>query len=184
MKLVILDRDGVINEDSDSFVKSPDEWQPIPGSIEALARLTQAGYRLVVTTNQSGLQRDLFGLDVLHQIHAKMHRSVAQAGGHIDALFFCPYRDNTHHCRKPNPGMYEDVARRLRIDLKSVPVVGDALRDLIPAQTMGARPILVLTGKGQRTLSKFQRELEGIEVFPNLAAIANNLLSLKPAQMF
>jgi D-glycero-D-manno-heptose 1,7-bisphosphate phosphatase len=182
MKLIILDRDGVINEDSENFVKSPEEWQPIPGSIEAMATLTQAGYRLVIATNQSGLHRDLFGLDVLHQIHAKMHRAVSQAGGYIDAVFFCPYRDNTHPCRKPNPGMYEDIAKRLRIDLKSVPVVGDALRDLIPARTLGARPMLVLTGKGQRTLSKFHNELHGVEVFPNLQAIVNPLLSPQSTQ--
>ena len=180
MRLAILDRDGVINEDSDSFVKSPGEWCPIPGSVEAIARLSQAGYRTVVATNQSGLQRDLFRLDVLHQINAKMHSHVTQAGGHIDAVFFCPYRDNHHPCRKPNPGLYEDIAQRLGTSLEAVPVVGDALRDLVPAKAVRARPILVLTGKGQRTLSRHGEELHGVEIYPDLATTVDQLLQEHP----
>ena len=180
MKLVILDRDGVINEDSASFIKAPAEWRAIPGSLQAIAKLAQAGYRIAIATNQSGLQRDLFGLDALHQIHAKMHLLVTQAGGHIDAIFFCPYRDQHHPCRKPNPGMYEDLANRLQVDLRQVPVVGDSLRDLVPAIELDARPILVRTGKGQRTLEQHGDALDGVEIFDDLLAVADHLLAPPP----
>jgi len=152
MKLVILDRDGVINYDSDAYIKSPEEWKPIPGSLEAIARLTQSGYRVVVASNQSGVGRGLFEMATLNAIHDRMHRAVAQAGGRIDAVFFCPHaQDANCSCRKPKPGLLEDIAHRFNTDLKGVPCIGDALRDLEAAAAVGAQPILVLTGKGEKT---------------------------------
>jgi D-glycero-D-manno-heptose 1,7-bisphosphate phosphatase len=125
-KLVILDRDGVINEDSDDFIKSPDEWQPIPGSLEAITRLNQANYRVVIATNQSGLARGLFTPDDLNQIHQKMLHQLENVGGIIDAIFFCPHAPNQDcKCRKPRPGLFYDLANRLSISLTNVPVVGD-----------------------------------------------------------
>ena len=126
MKLIILDRDGVINYDSDQFIKNPDEWKPLPGSLEAIALLTQAGYRVVVATNQSGVGRGLFDMPALNAIHNKMHKAVAQAGGRIDAVFFCPHAaDDDCRCRKPKGGMMEEIAARYNINLKGVPAVGD-----------------------------------------------------------
>lgn len=153
MKLVILDRDGVINYDSASYIKTPDEWKPIPGSLEAIAQLSQAGYHVVVATNQSGVGRGLFEMATLNAIHDKMHRALGQFGGRIDAVFFCPHAlDNGCNCRKPKPGLFEEIARRFNANLKDVPSVGDSLRDLQAAAAAGAQPILVLTGKGQKTI--------------------------------
>src|SRR5690606_15356620 len=130
MRLVILDRDGVINEDSDAYIKSPDEWIPIPGSLEAIARLNRAEYRVVVASNQSGLARGLFDADTLSRIHEKMHRALADVGGAVDAVFFCPHGpDDECDCRKPRPGLLQDIARRLNVSLRGVPAVGDSLRD-------------------------------------------------------
>lgn len=152
MKLVILDRDGVINHDSPSYLKSPDEWKPIRGSLEAVARLTQAGYHVVVATNQSGISRGLFDMAALNAIHEKMHRALGQVGGRIDAIFFCPHADEARClCRKPRAGLLEEISHRFNVSLKGVPSVGDALRDLEAAAAVGAQPILVLTGKGQKT---------------------------------
>lgn len=152
MKLVILDRDGVINYDSPSYIKSPDEWKPIPRSLDAIARLTQADYRVVVATNQSGVGRGLFDMATLNAIHDKMHRAVAQAGGRIDAVFYCPHAMEANcGCRKPKPGLLEDIGRRFNTSLQDVPCIGDQLRDLQSAATVGAQPILVLTGKGAKT---------------------------------
>lgn len=152
MKLLILDRDGVINEDSDSFIKGPDEWRPIPGSLEAIARLNQAGYHVVLATNQSGIGRGLFELSTLNAIHDKMHRALAQIGGRIDAIFFCPHaHDANCGCRKPRAGLLEEIARRFNVDLRGVPAIGDSLRDLQAAAAVGAMPVLVLTGKGVHT---------------------------------
>ncbi len=157
MKFVILDRDGVINFDSDQFIKSPEEWRPIPGSLEAIARLNQAGFRVVVASNQSGVGRGLFDMATLNAIHAKMHKLVAQAGGRIDAVFFCPHAaDSKCACRKPKPGLLQEIGSRLRLDLKGVFAVGDALRDVEAALAVGASPLLVRTGKGQRTLDSGQ----------------------------
>ena len=153
MKLIILDRDGVINHDSDAFIKSPDEWRPIAGSLEAIARLGKAGYRVVVATNQSGVGRGLFDLATLAAIHTKMHRAVTAAGGHLDAIFFCPHAADAHcHCRKPEPGMLEEILRRFQVEPQSVTAVGDSLRDLQAAAAVGTKPVLVLTGKGQKTM--------------------------------
>ena len=177
MKLVILERDGVINEDSDAFIKSPDEWHPIPGSLEAIGRLNQAGYRVVVASNQSGLGRGLFDIETLNAIHAKMHRRLAIHGGIIDGVFFCPHKPSEGcRCRKPAPGLFEAIARRLRFRLDGVPAVGDSLRDIEAARAAGARPVLVRTGKGERTLAAHGDALANVPVFANLSAVVDDLL--------
>jgi D-glycero-D-manno-heptose 1,7-bisphosphate phosphatase len=176
MQLVILDRDGVINEDSQDHIKSPEEWQPIPGSLEAIARLNRAGWHVVVATNQSGIARKLYDLDTLVRIHEKMHRAVREAGGQIDAVFFCPHGPQDHcRCRKPAPGLFHDIARRLRIALPGVPAIGDSLRDLQAARAVGARPILVRTGQGLDTLA--QGVKPDVQVFDNLGSAVEALLS-------
>jgi D-glycero-D-manno-heptose 1,7-bisphosphate phosphatase len=175
MKLVVLDRDGTINHDSDSFIKSPEEWRPIKGSLEAIARLTQAGWRVVVATNQSGIARGLLDVATLNAIHAAMHRAVAQAGGRIDAVFFCPHAaDSGCECRKPRPGMLRAIGSRLNAELSGVPVIGDSLRDLQAGAAVGARPYLVLTGKGKKTQAAGGLPA-GTRVFPDLAAVAEHL---------
>ena len=152
MKLVILDRDGVINYDSPSYIKSPEEWKPIPGSLEAIARLTQGGHHVVVVTNQSGIARGLFDMAALNAIHDRMHRALGQVGGRIDAVFFCPHAGEAKcRCRKPEAGLLEDISHRFNVNLKGVPSIGDAQRDLKAAAAVGAQPILVLTGKGEKT---------------------------------
>jgi D-glycero-D-manno-heptose 1,7-bisphosphate phosphatase len=174
-KLVILDRDGVLNYDSDQFIKSPAEWKPIPGSMEAVARFNQAGYKVVVASNQSGIGRGLFDMNTLNAIHAKMHKQVGLAGGHIEAVFFCPHAaDAKCSCRKPRTGLFEEIARRFRVDLAGVPSIGDAARDLQAALAVGALPILVKTGKGQRTLDAGGLP-EDVQVFDNLLAAAKHL---------
>ena len=152
MKLVILDRDGVINFDSDAYIKTLKEWKPIPGSLEAIARLTQASYHVVVATNQSGIGRGLFEMATLNAIHDKMHLAVGQAGGRINAVFYCPHAQEADcSCRKPKPGLLEEIGRRFGISLAGVPSIGDSMRDLQAAVAVGAQPILVLTGKGAKT---------------------------------
>jgi D-glycero-D-manno-heptose 1,7-bisphosphate phosphatase len=176
MKLIILDRDGVINFDSDQFIKSPEEWKPIPGSLEAIARLNQAGYRVAVATNQSGIGRGLFDMPTLNAIHDKMHKSLAQVGGRVDAIFFCPHTNDTNcECRKPKSGMIEEVAIRFGVSLKGVPAVGDSLRDLEAAGRLGAQPYLVLTGKGTKTQAKGGLP-EGTLIYPDLASVVSSLL--------
>lgn len=177
MRLVILDRDGVINEDSDEFIKSPDEWKPLPGSLEAIAQLTNAGWRVVVATNQSGLARKLFDIDTLNAIHKKMYNMVNEYGGVIEAVFFCPHgpKDNCD-CRKPKPGMLEQISQRLRVKLDGVPVIGDSLRDIQAAHAVGAQPVLVRTGKGTKTLYNGEG-IEGIPVYCDLKQAANALLA-------
>jgi D-glycero-D-manno-heptose 1,7-bisphosphate phosphatase len=175
MKLVILDRDGTINHDSDAYIKSPAEWRPIKGSLEAIARLTQAGYRVVVATNQSGIARGFFDTRTLFEIHDLLQRSVAQVGGRIDAFFFCPHAaDAGCECRKPQPGMLLEVARRFNVPLAETCMVGDARRDLDAAAAAGARPVLVLTGKGRKTQAAGDLP-RGTEVFADLAAFAARL---------
>lgn len=176
MQLIILDRDGVINLDSDQFIKSPEEWKPIPGSLEAIARLNQAGYRVVVSTNQSGVGRGLFDMPTLNAIHDKMHKACALVGARIDAVFFCPHTAESHClCRKPKTGMLEEIAERYNVSLSGVPAVGDSLRDLQSAATMGAQPYLVLTGKGAKTQAAGGLP-EGTQVFANLAAVVAELV--------
>jgi len=152
MKLVILDRDGVINVDSAQFIKNPAEWKPIPGSLEAIARLNHMGYRVVIASNQSGVGRGLFDMGALNAINDKMYRALSHVGGRVDALFYCPHAaDANCECRKPKPGMLIDIGQRFNVDLTGVPSVGDALRDLQAAHAVGAQPMLVLTGKGKNT---------------------------------
>jgi D-glycero-D-manno-heptose 1,7-bisphosphate phosphatase len=177
MKLIILDRDGVINEDSDAYIKSPDEWTPIPGSLEAIVRLNHAGYRVVVATNQSGIGRGLFDLETLNRIHKKMYRMVQEVGGVIDAVFFCPDVDETNLYRKPNPGMLLEIGRRLQYNLQRVPVVGDSVRDIRAARAANAWPLLVRTGKGARTLEQEAESCANVLVFDNLAALATYLIN-------
>jgi D-glycero-D-manno-heptose 1,7-bisphosphate phosphatase len=175
VKLVILDRDGTINHDSDSYVKSPEEWRPLDGSLEAIARLTHAGYRLVVATNQSGIARGLFDTTTLIAIHDKLQKAAAQAGGRIDAFFFCPHAaDSACDCRKPKPGMLLEIARRFNVALSDVYMVGDAQRDLEAAAAAGAKPVLVLTGKGRKTKSEGKLP-PGTEVYPDLEAFARKI---------
>jgi len=176
MKLIILDRDGVINRDSDGFVKSPDEWQPIPGSLDAIARLGHAGYRVVIATNQSGISRGLFDLQVLNLIHRKMHKMVQEVGGSVDAVFFCPDADETNPFRKPNPGMLLEIGRRLKCGLQGVPVVGDSVRDVRAARAANAWPLLVRTGKGAQTLESEWEICANVQVFDDLAAVADFLI--------
>lgn len=177
MKLAILDRDGVINQDSDAFIKSPDEWLPVPGSLEAIARLSRAGWHVVIASNQSGIARGLFTMTTLNAIHAKMRRELAKAGGAIDALFICPHGpDDGCACRKPKPGMFLDIARRYDIALEAVPAVGDSLRDLQAASTAGCMPWLVLTGKGQATWNAGVLPA-GTQVRDNLAGVVDAWLA-------
>jgi D-glycero-D-manno-heptose 1,7-bisphosphate phosphatase len=181
MRLIILDRDGVINHDSDQFIKSPDEWKPITGSLEAIARLSQAGYKVVVATNQSGLGRGLFCMDMLNRIHAKMHKLVALAGGRIDSVFLCPHTADVNcDCRKPRPGLFKDIAKRYHQDLAGVPAIGDSLRDIQAAAEVGARPMLVRTGKGERTLEGGKLP-EDTPVFADLAEAVSMLLDRSEA---
>ena len=175
MELVILDRDGTINYDSEQYIKSPAEWRPIPGSLEAIGRLTQAGYRIVVATNQSGIARGLFDTATLIAIHDTLQRAAAQAGGRVDAFFFCPHApDSTCACRKPKPGMVLEVARRFNVYLGDTYVVGDTLRDVQAAAAAGARPVLVLSGRGRKTLEEGKLP-PGTAVFEDLAAFAEQL---------
>jgi D-glycero-D-manno-heptose 1,7-bisphosphate phosphatase len=177
LKVVILDRDGVINRDSDQFIKTPDEWRPIPGSLEAIARLNHAGFRVVVATNQSGLGRGLFDMATLNAIHEKMHRMLALVGGRIDAVFYCPHTaDAQCECRKPKAAMLKEIGIRLGVDLIGVPCVGDSLRDLQSADAVGAQPMLVLTGKGERTLREGNFPKNTV-IFPDLAFAVSTLLA-------
>ena len=176
MKLIILDRDGVINHDSASYIKSPEEWKPIPGSLEAIALLNQAGYQVVIATNQSGVSRGLFEMATLNAIHDKMHRALGQIGGRVDAIFFCPHANDAGcNCRKPKPGLLEEIARRFKVSLKDVPSIGDSLRDLEASVAVGAQPILVLTGKGKKTRDEGNLPA-GTQVFGDLAEAVKAIL--------
>jgi len=179
VSLIILDRDGVINHDSDDFIKTPAEWEPIEGSLEAIAKLTYAGYRIVVITNQSGIARGLLDVDTLSRIHSKMRRMISQVGGRLEAILYCPHGpDDGCSCRKPLGGAFNELAHRLRIDLKDVPAIGDSLRDLQAAKSVGAKPILVKTGKGERTLADPNLP-DGVPVYADLAAAVDALLETK-----
>ena len=176
MKLIILDRDGVINQDSDNFIKSVDEFIPLPGSLEAIAQLSQAGYRVTIATNQSGVARGYYDIATLNAMHDKLRRLLGNLGAGVEMIAFCPHGpDDNCECRKPRPGMYREIAKRFEIDLDGVPVIGDSLRDLQAARAVGARPILVRTGKGERTLAKGEG-LEGVPVYDDLSAAVAALL--------
>jgi D-glycero-D-manno-heptose 1,7-bisphosphate phosphatase len=177
MKLVILDRDGVINTDSDQFIKTPDEWKPIPGSLEAIARLTHSGFRVVVCSNQSGVGRGLLDMAALNAINDKMYKALAPFGGRIDALFYCPHPAEANcACRKPRPGMFQDIAKRFNVTLGGVPSVGDSLRDMQASAAAGCQPLLVLTGKGRKTLAAGGLP-EGTQVFDDLAAAVRAIIA-------
>lgn len=176
MKLIILDRDGVINHDSDEYIKSPEEWHPIDGSLDAISRLNRAEYKVIVATNQSGVGRGYFDIETLNKIHKKMHRSLKEFGGHIDAIFFCPHKpDDNCDCRKPKPGLFNSISNRLSVDLNNIPVVGDSARDLEAAKAVLASPVLVKTGKGITTFSHPEFD-HSIPVFENLYAYVESLL--------
>ncbi|MFV0370210.1 MAG: D-glycero-beta-D-manno-heptose 1,7-bisphosphate 7-phosphatase [Azonexus sp.] len=175
-KLIILDRDGVINQDSAQYIKSPEEWKPIPGSLEAIVHLKQNGYRVVVATNQSGIGRGLFDMDTLNRMHVKMQRALGELGGRLDAIFYCPHTaDAECDCRKPKPGMLLRIADTFHADLSGVPVIGDSLRDLQAGTAAGGQPILVLTGKGAKTRDAGDLP-ENTLIFADLAAAVDHLL--------
>lgn len=154
-KIVILDRDGTINEDSDDYIKSKDEWRPIPGSLEAIAKLSQAGFKIYIVTNQSGLARGYYSLETLNEMHQKMIRLLAALNGEIHGIFVCPHHPEAHcRCRKPNIALIEQIALTTQKDLSAVLFVGDSSADIEVAQNYGLTPALVLTGKGKRTLKK------------------------------
>jgi len=179
MKLAILDRDGVINRDSADFVKIADEWIALPGSLAAIARLTQAGWKVVVATNQSGLARGLFDAAALNAMHAKMCCELAQAGGRIDAIFVCPHGpDDGCTCRKPLPGLFHEIARRYDISLAGIPAVGDSLRDLQAAHAAGCQPWLVQTGNGVKTEATGNLP-PGTRVRADLGAVVDALLAMQ-----
>ncbi|MFM2322024.1 MAG: D-heptose 1 7-bisphosphate phosphatase [Pseudomonadota bacterium] len=176
-KLIILDRDGVINYESKDYIKSPDEWKPIPGSLEAIALLSQAGYTLAVATNQSGVGRGLYSEKTLAAIHEKMCRCLKALGGTIDRIFYCPHHpDEACICRKPATGLFEQIAAYYKIDLKGVIVIGDSLRDIQAARKLACQPILVLTGNGEQTIQHHLQLQHEIPIFPDLLAAANKLL--------
>jgi len=175
LKLLILDRDGVINQDSDAYIKSLDEWIPIPGSIEAIAQLSKAGWTVAVATNQSGIARGYFPLATLEAMHARLRALVAEAGGEVGLIVHCPHGpDLGCDCRKPKPGMLLAIAEHYRVTLSGVWFVGDSQGDLDAALTVDAQPVLVKTGKGERTLSKGVSEKT--LVFDDLAAVARELI--------
>lgn len=185
MKIIILDRDGTLNEDRTDYVKSADEWVPLPGALEAVARLNHAGWHVVVASNQSGLGRGLFDVSTLNAIHAKMHRLLAAVGGRIDAVFYCPHAPEENcHCRKPEPGLFEQIGERYGVDLQGVPVVGDTSRDLLAGVAVGCEPHLVLTGKAAvyRTRKLPQAFPKATQVHANLAAFADFLVAREVAK--
>lgn len=176
-KLIVLDRDGVINHDSDDYIRSVDDWKPIGGSAEAIARLNDAGYTVAVATNQSGIGRQYLTVDELDSIHARMQGHVESAGGCIDAIVYCPHLpDAGCDCRKPSPGLLIQLQDHYDVDMNSVPFIGDSERDLQAAQAVGARPVLVLTGKGRKTLAALRSSGESPEVFEDLASAVDSLL--------
>lgn len=179
--LIILDRDGVINQDSDAYIRSPKQWQPIQGSIEAIAKLKRAGYLVSVATNQSGIARGLFDLTALNAMHDKMHELVHEAGGQIDALMICPHSPDDHcNCRKPKPGLLLQISAKLHVPLERAYLVGDSLKDLQAAEAAGAKPVLVKTGKGEITLGQIaNHQLSSTPVFDDLAQFVDRLLANK-----
>ena len=186
LKLVILDRDGTINEDRDDFVKSADEWVPLPGALEAIARLNQAGWHAVVATNQSGIGRGLFDMSALNAIHLKMNQALHKLGGRVDAVFFCPHAPQEGcACRKPLTGLFEQIGERYGIDLEDIPAVGDSLRDLEAGFAAGCRPHLVRTGKlaraGEEAVAQVGEQVPGTQVHADLAAFAEALIQRERA---
>ncbi|OYT98099.1 MAG: D-glycero-beta-D-manno-heptose-1,7-bisphosphate 7-phosphatase [Burkholderiales bacterium PBB1] len=178
LKLVILDRDGTINEDRDDYVKSPEEWVPLPGALEAISRLNHAGWHTVLATNQAGLGRGLFDMASLNEIQLKMNHALAAQGGRIDAVFFCPHTpDEGCDCRKPLPGMMLQIAERFGVSLDNTPMVGDTLRDLQAGMAAGCPTHLVLTGKSAglegQPLADLLAAVPGTRVHADLSAFAD-----------
>ncbi len=178
MKLIIIDRDGVINEDSDAYIKSPEEWMAVPGSLEAIARLNRAGYTIAIASNQSGLARGYFDLETLSAIHRKMDMQLAEQGGKIDAIFYCPHAPKDEcDCRKPKPGLLNDISQRYQVSLEDVYFVGDTISDIEAAIAANAKPALVKTGKGQNTVKLLDDNgLSKVPVYKNLAEMVDELL--------
>ena len=179
MKLIILDRDGVINEDSDDYIKSPDEWIPIPGSLDAIARLNHAGYAVAIASNQSGIARGYFNVQALAAMSVKMNEMLSLHGGRIDAMVFCPHGPNEHcDCRKPKPGMLIEIGNRFKTSLGSVPFVGDNINDLLAARAAGVKPVLVRTGKGEQTVAMLpDYDFNDVPVYDDLQAVVDVLLA-------
>jgi D-glycero-D-manno-heptose 1,7-bisphosphate phosphatase len=177
-RLVILDRDGVINHDSDEFVKSPSEWEPIDGSIEAIAELSNAGFTVAVATNQSGIGRKMIDMPALEAIHKKMRQAITDAGGDLGRIVFCPHHpDDNCDCRKPKPGLLNKLARQYGVPINGVPMVGDSERDIAAAKAVSGRPILVLTGNGRHTAALLAEKDEEVETYPDLQAVAKQLIA-------
>jgi D-glycero-D-manno-heptose 1,7-bisphosphate phosphatase len=178
VQLVVLDRDGVINADSKAYIKSPEEWRPLTGSLEAIAAFTAAGWRVVVASNQSGVARGLFDANTLAAINKKMETAVQAAGGKLAGIFVCPHGpEDGCDCRKPKSGLLRQIAEQFGADLGNVPVIGDSARDLLAAEAVGARPILVLTGNGAKTLASRSAEGRETERYADLRAAAAALLA-------
>ena len=177
MKLIILDRDGVINFDNKDYIKSADEWQAIPGSLEAIARLQHAGHTVVIATNQSGIGRGYYSHADLDAIHEKMQRFLHKLNANIDAIFYCPHTpDDNCSCRKPKPGLLQQIQKRYQCSLQAVPLIGDSQRDLEAAISVDALPILVRTGNGEKTLAQF-KPAKPLAVYANLSEAADALLA-------
>lgn len=180
LKLIVLDRDGVINEDSDDYIKCVEEWVPIPGSMRAIGELTQAGYTIAVITNQSGVGRGYYTLATLNAMHEKMQALAVEHGGHIDRIEYCPHTpDDFCDCRKPKPGMFKALERHYHASMEGVLAVGDSLRDIEAARAVGAHPVLVRTGKGERSLAVAMAKgisLDGVPVYDSLADFVAHLL--------
>ena len=176
MKLIILGRDGVINQAADTVIKSPDDWIPIEGSLEAIAQLTRGGYRIVVVTNQPGIGEGLFDIQALNAVHEKMYQQATMLGGQIESILFCPHTaQQACDCRKPEAGLLLDLQNRLNITLTNAPMVGDSIDDVQEARKVGASPVLVRTGKGEITAAK-ATGLEQVPVYKNLAEYTEQLL--------
>jgi D-glycero-D-manno-heptose 1,7-bisphosphate phosphatase len=176
-RVVLLDRDGVINEDSDAYVKSPDEWTPIPGSLEAIARLSGAGFRVAIVSNQSGLARGLFDLSKLGRIHQKLRDLLARQGGRVEMIAFCPHAPTQDcECRKPQPGLLKSVGQRLGVTLEGIPFIGDSFTDVQAARSLGMEPWLVLTGKGRMVLESESRLLGGVKIVADLRGVVEELI--------
>lgn len=178
-KWIALDRDGVINYDSDDYIKTPDEWIPIPGSLEAIARLNWAGYYVVIVSNQSGIGRGLYTEETLTEIHKKMQDALIDVGGHVEAIFYCPHKpDENCSCRKPKIGLLQSLARECKTKLENLIVIGDKLSDIQAARTAGCKPILVRSGRGEQTLTEHGKhpDLVNVPVFIDLADAVNALL--------
>jgi D-glycero-D-manno-heptose 1,7-bisphosphate phosphatase len=184
MPLVIVDRDGVINYDSDEYIKCLAEWRPIPGSLEAIARLSEAGFTVAIATNQSGLGRGLFELEDLEAINANMLERLNELGGQIAGIFYCPHHpDDDCQCRKPRPGLITAIENELGISAEGAHFVGDSLKDLQAGLAKGCKPILVRTGKGEGTLQTLPEDLRrSVPVFGNLAEATDYILSQKSAR--